>query len=253
MERHSLKGCLSTSVFANSCVTEYLTDFYGQSALWYAIVQILFSLLIIFSDFVFLCVFLSSSVLRKTAANWLLVGLILTDCFHYVCLGSGAIVLLVGYIKQPREHVLLCQVVGSFAITTATCSFGFPGLIAAQRYYKISYVPTIDAKFSIANSIFSDSRLIPLMIGWLVFSVAINLPLTVFFHSFGEDPNGYCGVKPFIEILPLLLFILATVTMFTLSYTLTGVYYYRLGQFLQTERTTSTNRDSVSYLKLYSL
>uniref|UniRef100_A0A914UM43 G-protein coupled receptors family 1 profile domain-containing protein n=1 Tax=Plectus sambesii TaxID=2011161 RepID=A0A914UM43_9BILA len=130
-------------------------------------------------------------------------------------------------------------------MATGTCSFGYPGLIAAQRYYKISYMPTF-SRFSMAEMVFGDKRLVPLMIIWWTISISVNLPLIIFYDEFGEDAGGYCGVKPFREALPFAIFLISVISVFFLSYTFMGVYYYRLGRFLKTRHATESNKESMN-------
>jgi hypothetical protein len=118
-------------------------------------------------------------------------------------------------------------------ITTCTCRFGFPALIAANRYYKISVLPSTQAsKCSIGQKLFAEQMIMPLMVAWFCFAYSINLPLIIY-HSFGEDEVGICGAKKFTSVVKLMSYELSILVVFVTGNSLTGVYYYLLAKWLR--------------------
>uniref|UniRef100_A0A914W309 G-protein coupled receptors family 1 profile domain-containing protein n=1 Tax=Plectus sambesii TaxID=2011161 RepID=A0A914W309_9BILA len=115
---------------------EYVYDFYGPSASWFAIYIGATSIFSVISNIFFTILTLSSSKLRQNVANWFLVGLSISDQLHYLSHVVDAYAIYTGSINNRYW----CSVAGAFVLITATCSFGFPAIIAADRYYKISTI-----------------------------------------------------------------------------------------------------------------
>uniref|UniRef100_A0A914UIE8 G-protein coupled receptors family 1 profile domain-containing protein n=1 Tax=Plectus sambesii TaxID=2011161 RepID=A0A914UIE8_9BILA len=120
----------------NDTTFDYLYEFYGNSAKWFAIYALIASLFTIISNAFFITLTLTTPSLRKNVVNWFLLGFSLSDLLHCTAHVADAYALWYG----STDNRQLCAVAGLFVISTATCSFGFPALIAAERYYKVSTI-----------------------------------------------------------------------------------------------------------------
>ena len=135
-------------------------------------------------------------------------------------------------MMEDKFFVGLCQIAGTFIIMTGSTRFGFPALIAANRFYKISAMPGQSTNScSIGRTVFADRMIIPLIIGWFCFDYLLNFPLIIT-HSFGEDETGFCGARKFTSIELLASYQMVCLGIFVLAYVLAGVYYYRLSKWL---------------------
>lgn len=119
---------------------------------------------------------------------------------------------------------------------TASCRLGFPGLIAANRYYAISEMPGQSGNF--VRKLFSEQGTVPLVIGWYCIAYLIQSPLIVT-DSFGEDEAGYCGAKKFISISLLVSYEFSVIAVFAGGIGLTTFYYFRLAKWLRHNQTVS--------------
>ena len=128
----------------NDTTFDYLDEFYGISAKWFAIYALTASLFTIISNAFFITFTLTTHSLRKNAANWFLLGFSLSDLLHGVARAADAYALWYGSVDNRH----LCATAGLFTISTVTCSFGFPALIAAERYYQISTISQSTGLFS---------------------------------------------------------------------------------------------------------
>jgi hypothetical protein len=111
----------------------YLNEFYGSSTRWFAPYMMIASFLVICSNIFFITMTLTTPSLRQNIANWFLVGFSISDQLH--CMGQAVSAYAIWTGSVDNRH--WCSVAGLFVLSTATCSFGFPALIAADRYYKI--------------------------------------------------------------------------------------------------------------------
>jgi hypothetical protein len=111
------------------------------------------------------------------------------------------------------------------------------------RYYKITDLPQGQRGRSLGHFLFQDSHTIQLIASWFFLSAILNLPLLLS-HANGEDPAGFCGAKKFTSIYLLISYELTIIASFAVSVIITGVYYYRLGNWLKANQTT-TNQDSI--------
>uniref|UniRef100_A0A914V3W7 G-protein coupled receptors family 1 profile domain-containing protein n=1 Tax=Plectus sambesii TaxID=2011161 RepID=A0A914V3W7_9BILA len=136
----------------------------------------------------------------------------------------------------------LCKIAGIFVLSTATCSFGFPAMIAADRFYKISALPQANQRCSVGHALFKDSRTIPVIAGWFFLSTILNLPLPLN-DANGEDPAGFCGAKEFTSIGLMIYYELTVIASFAISLIVTGIYYFRLAKWLRVNQSTS-NREA---------
>uniref|UniRef100_A0A914X8Z2 G-protein coupled receptors family 1 profile domain-containing protein n=1 Tax=Plectus sambesii TaxID=2011161 RepID=A0A914X8Z2_9BILA len=128
---------------------DYLVDFYGPSAHWFSIYVAVASVLVIIGNTFFICITLTSDSLRIKSSNWFLLGFATTDLIHGVVHLYDAYAIRFGSIDNRGP----CWLAGILVTFTAPISWGFPGLIAADRYYKI----IIDyGKFSLGKKLFSE-------------------------------------------------------------------------------------------------
>uniref|UniRef100_A0A914UND3 G-protein coupled receptors family 1 profile domain-containing protein n=1 Tax=Plectus sambesii TaxID=2011161 RepID=A0A914UND3_9BILA len=223
---------------------EYVYDFYGPSASWFAIYIGATSTFIVISNIFFTILTLSTPKLRENVANWFLVGLSISDQLHYLSHVVDAYAIYTGSINNRYW----CSVSGAFVLITGTCSFGFPALIAADRYYKISTISQ-PSGFSLSSALFSKRATIPLIVSWFFIAAISNLPLMLN-DAFGEDPSGFCGAKKFTSIPLLLGYEFSVVFAYFGSLVVTGVFYYRLAKWLKLHQTASTgNRQEVDYTR----
>jgi hypothetical protein len=209
-----------------------LSDFYeSPSATWFTIYLFFAATFIVASNLFLIALTLISPLLRNNSANWFLLGLSLSDLIHYsgFVVGSYAI-----WFKD--RHV--CSVSGTFVIITGTASFGFPALIAANRYYAICTLPANNGVFSLGRTIFSKRMTVPLIFGWYGCAFLINLPL-ILNQAYGEDPVGFCGAIKFTSV-GIMMFYLLAASIFPLSLLTTALYYYRLAKWLKQHQTNST-------------
>uniref|UniRef100_A0A914WEG6 G-protein coupled receptors family 1 profile domain-containing protein n=1 Tax=Plectus sambesii TaxID=2011161 RepID=A0A914WEG6_9BILA len=134
-----------------------------------------------------------------------------------------------------------------FVVSTATGSFGFPAMIAVERYYKINTIPQ-STGYSVGRAIFTERAAIPLMVGWFFMSIIVNLPLMLN-DAWGEDPSGFCGAKKFTSVPLLLSYELSVVLVFAVSMTITAIYYYRLVSWLKQHQTSlaQSSNESIDY------
>uniref|UniRef100_A0A914VDJ2 G-protein coupled receptors family 1 profile domain-containing protein n=1 Tax=Plectus sambesii TaxID=2011161 RepID=A0A914VDJ2_9BILA len=121
---------------SNDTTFDYLDEFYGSSAQWFGIYLLVISLFTIISDLFFITFTMTTKSLRTNVSNWFLLGFIISDLVHCNVHLVDAYALLYG--STDNRH--LCAVAGLFVISTAMCSFGFPAIIAAARFYKITTV-----------------------------------------------------------------------------------------------------------------
>uniref|UniRef100_A0A914V5H9 G-protein coupled receptors family 1 profile domain-containing protein n=1 Tax=Plectus sambesii TaxID=2011161 RepID=A0A914V5H9_9BILA len=227
---------------SSNATFEYVYDFYGPSASWFAIYIFTTSTFIVISNILFTILTLSTPKLRENVANWFLVGLSISDQLHYLSHVVDAYAIYTGSINNRYW----CSIAGAFVLTTGTCSFGFPAIIAADRYYKISTI-TKASGFSISSALFSKRVTIPLIVSWFFIAAISNLPLMLN-DAFGEDPSGFCGAKKFTSIPLLLGYEFSVIFAFVCSLALTGIYYYRLTKWLKKHQTVSTrNHQEVDY------
>jgi hypothetical protein len=121
---------------SNNTTFTYLNEFYGSSVKWFAVYMGTVSLFVVLSDTFFIIFTLTSPTLRRNVANWFLVGFSVSDQLH--CMGQcvSAYAIYTGSVEDRHW----CSTAGLFVLSSATCSFGFPALIAADRYYKISTI-----------------------------------------------------------------------------------------------------------------
>jgi hypothetical protein len=113
----------------NDTVPNYLYEFYGPSASWFAIYMFAVSAFIILSNLLFIGLTLTSNSLRTTVANWFLLGLSVSDSLHCSAHLIDAWAIYFGSV----DNRFLCKISGTFVIATACSSFGFPPMIAADR------------------------------------------------------------------------------------------------------------------------
>uniref|UniRef100_A0A914W2I3 G-protein coupled receptors family 1 profile domain-containing protein n=1 Tax=Plectus sambesii TaxID=2011161 RepID=A0A914W2I3_9BILA len=223
---------------------EYVYNFYGPSASWFAIYIGATSTFIVVSNIFFTILTLSTPKLRQNVANWFLVGLSISDQLHYLSHVADAYAIYTGSISNRYW----CSVSGAFVLITGTCSFGFPAIIAADRYYKISTISQ-PSGFSISNALFSKRATIPLIMSWSFIAAISNLPLMLN-DAFGEDPSGFCGAKKFTSIPLLLGYEFSVVFAYFGSLAVTGIYYYRLAKWLKQHQTIPTgNHQEVDYTR----
>uniref|UniRef100_A0A914VRQ9 G-protein coupled receptors family 1 profile domain-containing protein n=1 Tax=Plectus sambesii TaxID=2011161 RepID=A0A914VRQ9_9BILA len=223
---------------------EYMYDFYGSSAPWFAIYVGATSTFIVVSNIFFTILTLSTLKLRQNVANWFLIGLSISDQLHYLSHVADAYAIYTGSISNRYW----CSVSGAFVLITGTCSFGFPAIIAADRYYKISTISQ-PSGFSISNALFSKRATIPLILSWSFIAAISNLPLMLN-DAFGEDPSGFCGAKKFTSIPLLLGYEFSVVFAYFGSLAVTGIYYYRLAKWLKQHQTIPTgNHQEVDYTR----
>lgn len=119
--------------FNNDTALYYLHEFYDNSAKWFGAYVLAASLFVIISNLCFTILTLSTSSLRENVANWFLLGFSISDQLHCTAHLVDAYALWNGSVDNRHW----CKIAGTFVIITGTCSFGFPALIAADRYYKI--------------------------------------------------------------------------------------------------------------------
>uniref|UniRef100_A0A914WM04 G-protein coupled receptors family 1 profile domain-containing protein n=1 Tax=Plectus sambesii TaxID=2011161 RepID=A0A914WM04_9BILA len=230
---------------------DYLIDFYGPSAQWFSIYVAVASVLGVIGNTFFICITLTSESLRIKSSNWLLVGFATTDLIHVGVHLYDAYAIRFGSIDN-REP---CWLAGIFVNFTSPISWGFPGLIAADRYYKI--IITDYGKFSLGKTLFSNRFIIPLMIGWCCLSSA-NTVIMSLYDTSGEDPGGFCGNKKFTDIHMLLLYEI-NMLIFFLSLILSAFFYVRLGNWLkQHQRSASEDviratRDIMRYSSIVTI
>uniref|UniRef100_A0A914ULU9 G-protein coupled receptors family 1 profile domain-containing protein n=1 Tax=Plectus sambesii TaxID=2011161 RepID=A0A914ULU9_9BILA len=227
----------------NDTTFDYLYEFYGNSAKGLAIFELTISLFTIISNIFFITLTLTTPSLRKNSTNWFLLGFSISDSLHSLAHFGDAYALWYGSLENRR----LCAVAGMFVVSTVTGSFGFPALIAAERYYKINTIPQ-STGFSIGRAIFADRAVIPLMVVWFFLSIVLNLPLLLN-DAWGEDPSGFCGAKRFTSVPLLLSYELSVMLVFAVSMTVTAIYYYRLVAWLKQHQASllQSSNETVDY------
>ncbi len=114
--------------------SNYLIDFYGPSAYYFAVFVAIFSILIVFGNTFFLLLLVTSRELRSNHSNWLLAALSLSDWLHGWSHFVEAIGLWIGSVDNRN----LCKLAGHFVVITGVVSFGFPPMIAVHRYFFIN-------------------------------------------------------------------------------------------------------------------
>jgi hypothetical protein len=135
----------------NDSTFDYLQEFYGPTRLWFSIIAAIFASFAMLSEVFFISFILSSKSLRTIRANWFLVGLSCSDFLHCSSMLYAAHATYYGSVDNRQN----CARAGFFTLGTATCSFGFPPMIAAERFYKISEIPDASGRQSIGSKIFS--------------------------------------------------------------------------------------------------
>uniref|UniRef100_A0A914WFS7 Uncharacterized protein n=1 Tax=Plectus sambesii TaxID=2011161 RepID=A0A914WFS7_9BILA len=128
---------------------------------------------------------------------------------------------------------------------TASCRLGFPALIAANRFYKVSAMP--GQSTTLLQKLFAERAIIPLVIAWYCVAYLMQSPL-IFTDSFGEDQAGFCGARKFTSVLLLASYEVSVIVVFAGGMALTGVYYFRLAKWLRQNQSIS-NQESVSYTR----
>uniref|UniRef100_A0A914W7U4 G-protein coupled receptors family 1 profile domain-containing protein n=1 Tax=Plectus sambesii TaxID=2011161 RepID=A0A914W7U4_9BILA len=231
MDNHS-----STNI---SKFDEYLTEFYGPGV--FAAYVFLSSLFVIGSDVLFIAMTLTTPYLRSHESNWFLVGFSLADCLHCFFHVIDAFAIWFGSI----ENRSFCKHVGFFVVATASTSFGFPALIAADRYYKITYLPQ---NGSLMINLFTRKSIVPVIALWFLFAFAINIPLLTF-DAFGEDPGGFCGARKFASVPLLLAYEFSCISIFAISMLMTGYYYIRLTTWLNSHQVTHISSETMNYTR----
>uniref|UniRef100_A0A914WX80 G-protein coupled receptors family 1 profile domain-containing protein n=1 Tax=Plectus sambesii TaxID=2011161 RepID=A0A914WX80_9BILA len=222
----------------NDTTFDYLNEFYGNSAKPYAICVLIILLLAFIGNIFFITLTLTTKCLRKNVANWFLLGFSLSDLVQCTAHLFNAYALYNGSVDSRQ----LCTVAGLLVVSTGTCNFGFPALIAADRYYKISTVPQSKG-LSIGRAIFTEGATIPLMVGWFFLSVLLNLPLMLN-DAWGEDPAGFCGTKKFTSVPLLISYECTVILVFVGSMIITAIYYYRLVAWLKQQEASRRRRRS---------
>ena len=125
----AISGTLNFSGVNHSEESDYLFEFYGPSAKWFSIYVFLVSAFIILSNIFFIALTMTSNILRKTVANWFLIGLSVSDTLHCSAHLLDSYAMYFGSV----DNRLLCKISGIFVVATACSSFGFPPMIAADR------------------------------------------------------------------------------------------------------------------------
>lgn len=127
----------------------YLVEFYGVDGQWFALTVGIISTFIVTSNIFFILITITSKDLRNKSSNWILIGFAISDFLHGASHIFDAVAIWMGSIENRR----ICSLAGAFVIFTAASSFGFPFLIAADRYYKITLSES--GKFSLGKVLFS--------------------------------------------------------------------------------------------------
>lgn len=135
----------------NDSSENYLLDFYGSSSSWFAIYVLVTSVLIIITNIFFICITITSKPLLSKSSNWFLIGFAAADLLQGLGHLYDAYAIGFGSISN-REP---CRIAGMLVLISAPISWGFPGLIAADRYYKIKIAEY--GKISIGKALFTVS------------------------------------------------------------------------------------------------
>uniref|UniRef100_A0A914WVE2 G-protein coupled receptors family 1 profile domain-containing protein n=1 Tax=Plectus sambesii TaxID=2011161 RepID=A0A914WVE2_9BILA len=218
----------------------YLADFYGPESRWFSITVGIISVFIVLSNIFFIIITITSKSLRQKSSTWILIGFAISDFLHGSAHIFDAVAIWLGSLDDRR----ICSLAGAFVIFTAASSFGFPFLIAADRYYKIT-IPE-SGKFSLGKALFSDRWIIPVIVGWFCLSAVSNVVL-LFNDGFGEDPGGFCGARKFTEVHILLIYEV-TMLVFFVSLVLSAVYYFRLAKWLK-QNQQSASGEAMNYTR----
>uniref|UniRef100_A0A914UXF6 G-protein coupled receptors family 1 profile domain-containing protein n=1 Tax=Plectus sambesii TaxID=2011161 RepID=A0A914UXF6_9BILA len=165
----------------------FLNEFYGPTAQWFSLFLYIMAILILSSNMFLILIILTSKNLRNKSSNWFLVGFAISGFLHGVAHVSDGVAIQFG----SADTGLLCSIAGGLHIITGANTFGFPLLIAADRYYKIT-IPQQNT-FSLGHTLFTDIFIIPLIFGWFCFVILGNLPLLLN-NAFGEDAAGNASV-----------------------------------------------------------
>uniref|UniRef100_A0A914XJ00 G-protein coupled receptors family 1 profile domain-containing protein n=1 Tax=Plectus sambesii TaxID=2011161 RepID=A0A914XJ00_9BILA len=159
---------------------EFLNQFYGPTAQWFSLIIYAMAVVILSSNTFLIVMIVTSKTLRTKSSNWFIVAFAMSSFLHGVTHTLDGVAMRFG----SADNRLMCSIVGVFNTFTATSSFGFPFLIAADRYYKIT-IPQPN-KFSLGHTLFKDVFIIPLIFGWFCF-VAVSLLPLLLNNAFGED------------------------------------------------------------------
>jgi hypothetical protein len=226
----------------NNFTNNYLVEFYGGSARWFAIYLMSITFITFCSDLFFIVLALFSPALRNKVANWFLTGFSMSDALHSFVSFLGGLAIYLG-MGSP-ENTQFCAISGFLVLSTVTSSLGFPVMIAADRYYKISALPTNNQKYSVFSKIiFADRGVIPMMVSWVAFCFAVNVPLLLI-GATGEDGRvDICTAKTFTSVSLLLVYEATIMIPFFGGANLTALYYYPLAKWLQNNQSVS-NRSS---------
>lgn len=135
----------------NTTLETYLYHFNGPEARWFAVFLSTISVLTILSNLFFLAITLTSKAIRSKSPTWLLIGFSISELVHGIASNLEAIAIWNGSVESRH----LCSLAGSFILFTVVCSSGFPFLIAADRFYKITI--SVNNKFSLGITLFSVS------------------------------------------------------------------------------------------------
>uniref|UniRef100_A0A914UXJ7 G-protein coupled receptors family 1 profile domain-containing protein n=1 Tax=Plectus sambesii TaxID=2011161 RepID=A0A914UXJ7_9BILA len=212
----------------NDTNEEFLNEFYGPTAQWFSLFLYIMVILILSSNMFLIVIILTSKNLRNKSSNWFLVGFAMSGFLHGVAHVSDGVAIQFG----SADNGLLCSIAGSFHFITGANSFGFPLLIAADRYYKIT--DPQPNTFSLGHTLFTDVCIVPLIFGWFCFVILFNMPLLLN-NAFGEDTVGFCGIKKFTEVRIMLMYLCVIVIAFA-ALPLSYVYYKRLAKWIKQNR-----------------
>uniref|UniRef100_A0A914UYB0 G-protein coupled receptors family 1 profile domain-containing protein n=1 Tax=Plectus sambesii TaxID=2011161 RepID=A0A914UYB0_9BILA len=181
-------------------------------------------------------IILTSKTLRNKSSNWFLVGFAISGFLHGMGHLLDGLAMRFGSADNSLNR-LICSIAGGFHLITAASNFGFPFLIAADRFYKIT-IPQPNT-FSLGHTLFTNTFSIPLIFGWFCFALLFNIPMLLN-SAFGEDTVGYCGTKRISEV-RIMLMLLCVCCVFFVAFPLSYVYYMRLAKWIkQNQRATST-------------
>lgn len=126
-------------------------NFTVLSSHWFSIALGMISLTTVLSNIFFLFITLTSKSLRSKSSYWFLIGFSCSDLLHAASHVFDAVAIWLGSVDNRH----LCTLAGTVALFTGTSSLGFPSLVAADRYYKIT-IPEF-GKFSLGHALFSVS------------------------------------------------------------------------------------------------
>ncbi len=72
--------------------------------------------------------------------------------------------------------------------------------------------------------------------------------ILLFYNAFGEDPDGFCGLKKFTDVRLLLIYLSLGCGLLFIALFLAGFYYYRLTKWLK-QNQNSTNVTGMNYTR----